>query len=214
MFLRIGTVLGIALVFATVARPGDILEVFGHRWSVPLAADWKIDQEEGAPVLRLLTPRPMTAPRRPYQFALAQTPSFQRVTVEAEVRRRQGSLIIVYAYRDPAHFNYAHLSIDAAAMAPHHNGIFHVYGGERVRISSVRGKPSLATTDWHKVKLEFDGPNGRASVLVDGESNPSLEGVDLSLTEGRVGIGSFFETADFRNVRITGEPAEVRISAR
>jgi hypothetical protein len=41
---------------------------------------------------------------------------------------------------------------------------------------------------------------------VNGKRNPSLEAVDLSLRHGRVGLGSFDETGDFRNVKITGEP--------
>jgi hypothetical protein len=60
-------------------------------------------------------------------------------SVEAEVRRNQSSLIMVYAWQDAAHFNYAHLSVDTAAKQVVHNGMFHVFGGERVRISSLDG---------------------------------------------------------------------------
>jgi hypothetical protein len=37
-----------------------------------------------------------------------------------------------------------------------------------------------------------------------GRSIPALEAVDLSLNSGRVGIGSFDETADVKNVQIEG----------
>ena len=73
-----------------------------------------------------------------------------------------------------------------------------------MRISSLNGPASLPSEDWHHVKLDYDGSTGTVSVTVDGQSNISLKGVDMSLGAGRVGLGSFFETADFKNLKITG----------
>jgi hypothetical protein len=196
------------LLLGSVAYAADNLEIFGIKWAVPLIADWAVEKQEDIPVLRMLVARPQTAPRRPVQFALAETPDFQRVTLQADVKRLGGSLILVYAYRDPAHFNYAHLSVDEGTKQPVHNGIFHVYGGERVRISREQGPASLPSMDdWYKVQLTYDAATGIAAVNVNGKPNQALEGVDLSLGPGRVGIGSFFETALFRNVKILGTPA-------
>jgi hypothetical protein len=188
----------------------DTLEVFGRKWSVPIGADWKI--ADGA--LHLLVQRPSTQPRRPSQYALADTPDLLKVTIEAEMqpelkalRNRRNSLIIVYAWRDKDHFNYAHLSVDAAKQVAVHNGIFHVYGGDRVRISSTEGPASLTADQWHKVKLVYDGSTGRVDVWVDGQTSASLRGVDMSLGAGKVGIGSFFDAGQFRNVRISGVTA-------
>jgi hypothetical protein len=188
----------------------DTVEVFGHKWSVPIAADWAVEKQDGVDVMRMLVERPQTQPRRPSQFALASdTPDFQQVTVEAEVKRLGGSLIFVYAYTDPAHFNYAHLSVDAPAKQPVHNGIFHVYGGDRVRISSAAGPGSLlSNAEWYRVRLDYDAATGLVEVKVNGQQLPSLRGIDLSLGAGKVGIGSFFEKALFRNVKITGRPAQ------
>jgi hypothetical protein len=114
------------------------------------------------------------------------------------------SLLIVFAYNDAAHFDYAHLSVDAAQAQPVHNGIFHVYGGERVRISSERGPAAFAASGrWYHVRLSWDSSNGRVNVAVDGRTVPALEAVDLSLGPGTIGLGSFDETAAFKNVRIT-----------
>lgn len=185
----------------------DTIDVFNRKWTVPIGNDWKVEQE-GGPVLRMLVARPQTAPRRPSQFALADTADFSKVTVECEVKRLGGSLIIVYAFNDPAHFNYAHLSVDTGLKQPVHNGIFHVFGGERVRISSQQGPAALPSAEeWYKVRLDWDGGTGLVTVKVNGQELPALRGVDLSLTKGKVGIGSFFETALFRNVKISGTPA-------
>lgn len=190
----------------------DVINVFGYHWTVPVAADWRIDNSGPEPVLRLIAPRgPLPGPRRPIQFALADTSDFSTVTVELEARPLGHSLIIVFAYRDAAHFDYAHLSIDPATREHVHNGIFHVYGGERVRISSEEGSAAFAATNhWYHVRLTRDGNSGSVEVTVDGQPIPALHAVDLSLRTGKVGIGSFDETGDFKNVQINGSAASHR----
>jgi hypothetical protein len=182
---------------------GETIDSFDRHWTVQRAADWSV--ENGA--LRLIVPGvvPPGIPRRPQRFALADTRPFRSVTVDAEVKRNQRSLIVVFAWQDEAHYNYAHISSDAAAKQPVHNGLFHVFGGERVRMSPLDGPASLLTAEWTPVKLTFDGDSGRCYVEVNGKRNPSLEAVDMSLRWGRVGLGSFDETGDFRRVRISGE---------
>jgi len=195
--------LAFLLLTSSLLPAADTLSVFGRHWTVPAASDWKIEQQGGTQVLRLVTPRnPLPGPRRPIQFALADTPDLEKVTVEADMRPLGHSLIIVYAYRDPAHFDYAHLSIDTATKEPHHNGVFHVYGGERVRISDTDGPAAFSSSGWHHVQLVWEGKSGEVRVSVDGQSIPALHAVDLSLRSGRVGIGSFDETGDFKNVKI------------
>ncbi len=213
--LRFAFVLALS---AAAAFAGDALEAFGFRWRVPALKDWKLEEAAGVAVLNLIVPTPANPspkPRRPVQFALADTPAFARVTIEAEIRQepagernRHTSLIFVYAYRDADHFNYVHFSVDAAKRQPVHNGIFHVYGGDRVRISSEEGPPTLIGEDWHKVRFVYDGATGKAEAWVDGKTSPSMRAVDLSLGAGKVGIGSFFDLGSFRNVRIKGETAK------
>lgn len=193
-----------ALVFAATAMAAERIEVFGHRWTVQNAADWKI---EDGPVLKLIaSANPIPGqPRRPQKFAVAETAPFRKVTVEAEIRPGGRSLIIVYSWQDETHYNYAHISSDTAVKQNVHNGMFHVFGGERVRISALDGPQSFTTQEWTPVKLVFDGDTGRCYVEVNGKRNPSLEAVDLSLRHGRVGLGSFNELGEFRRVRISGQ---------
>lgn len=194
------------LISASLLFAANTLEVFGHKWSVRNSSDWKVDNEDGTPVLHLVTPRePLPGPRRPIQFAIADTKDFGDVQVEADARPLGRSLMIVFCYRDPAHFDYAHLSIDTGTKQSHHNGIFHVYDGERVRISSPEGPAAFpANRRWYHVKLTHSAKAGEVQVSVDGRLIPALHAVDLSLTSGKVGLGSFDETADFKNVHISG----------
>ena len=196
------------LLLASLLPAADNLQIFDHQWSVPTGGDWEIRKEDGAPILHMKTGREPLAsgPRRPFQFALADAGPFSKVTVDADVRPLKRSVMIVYAYRDPAHFDYAHISADI--KVPVHNGIFHVYGGERVRISPERGPAAFPEINrWYHVKLVHDGATGAVDVTVDGKPVPALHAVDLSLTTGKIGIGSFNETGDFKNVKISGVPA-------
>jgi len=197
-------VLSFVTALAASTAP-ETIEAFGQKWAVPIAADWAV--EEG--ILHLKVPRPQEHPRRPKQFALAETPDWQTVTLSVEAKSPEGNLILVYAYRDESHFNYAHLSTDEATKQPVHNGIFHVYGGDRVRISTEKGPAALPAKDeWVKIQLTHDASTGIVGVTINGKAWRAFEAVDLSLGAGKVGIGSFFNTADFRNLTLTGNPAK------
>ncbi|HYZ83282.1 MAG TPA: hypothetical protein VE621_02720 [Bryobacteraceae bacterium] len=183
----------------------DTIDGLGFKWTVPVGSEWSIEQDQ-APTLHVLKERPQREPRRPIQFALAETSDYRKLTLECEVKRIGGSLILVYAYQDPTHFNYAHLSVDTGKKQPVHNGIFHVFGGERVRISTLDGPAALPSDqEWYRVRLDWDGDTGLVTVKVNGQELPSLRGVDLSLTHGKFGLGSFFDRAKFRNLRVTGK---------
>ena len=205
------TAAGVAIACA-LAAAADTIEVFGDRWTVPNRADWRITNENGTEILSLIQGRePAPGPRRPSQFAIADTPLWAHVVMEADLRPLGRSLMIVFAYRDAAHFDYAHLSTDTASKQPVHNGIFHVYGGERVRISREDGPAAFAETGrWYHVRLDYDSVTGRVKVDVDGQAVPALDAVDVSLGRGHAGIGSFDETGEFKNVRISGSAAALR----
>jgi hypothetical protein len=197
--------IAILTVSAVAVCAADKLTVFGHEWAVPLASDWKVEHVDGDEVLRLVEHRgPLPGPRRPIQFVLRDLGKYGRLTFEGDVKPLGGSLLLVFAYRDEAHFDYAHLSVDPASKEPVHNGIFHVYGGERVRISSDQGPAAFSSSGrWYHVKLVHDAVNGTVGVTVDGAAVPALDAVDRSLGAGKCGFGSFDETGEFKNVKIT-----------
>ncbi|GAB4412798.1 MAG: hypothetical protein OHK0021_20990 [Bryobacter sp.] len=53
--------------------------------------------------------------------------------------------------------------------------------------------------------LGYDAKTGVTKATVGGKEYPSLVAADLSLMKGRIGLGSFFETAQFRKLRVTAK---------
>lgn len=206
--MRRRTLLSLPLAAAAAQRvaAAERIQAFGLPWSAPIGADWKVAQVDGVETLSLLVARPQQKdPRRPFQYALAETEPLGGFSLEVEVQpgKPGESLVIVYAWRDYEHFNYVHLSVDAASFQPVHNGIFHVYGGDRVRISREEGPGTLPDGNWRAVKVVYDASTGIVEAAVDGKTSPSLRGADLSLGAGRIGLGSFFNTANFRKFKLT-----------
>jgi hypothetical protein len=197
------------LLLACPAFAADTVEAFGYKWKVPAAADWAVEGSGAAQVLRMTVQHPDTRqlPRRPAYYALAQTAPMTEVTLDVEVRRLQerGALILIYAWKDENHFNYAHFSPDAPSKQPVHSGIFHVYGGDRVRISGTEGPGTLPDMEWTPVHLTYSAKTHRCEVTVGGRPFTSLQAVDLSLDGGLIGVGSFFNSAEFRKLQVHGK---------
>jgi hypothetical protein len=191
----------ILLLLGVAASAQERIQALGRTWEVPFAAEWAGSAEE----LKMLVARPQESPRYPVQYALLAGDEFGSFRLECEVKRESGSLILVYAWQGPKHFNYVHLSVDSPEKQPVHNGVFHVFGSDRSRISVTKGAGSLPTTDWTPVVLDYDAKTGVMKATVGGKEFPSLVAADLSLTRGRIGLGSFFETAQFRKLRITAK---------
>jgi len=204
-FVEFFAPVALVLVASTVSATESI-QAIGYTWSVDQSSDWTVENN----ALRLLNKAEPAAgkPRRPTKIALVESASYRKVTIDADVKRNGKSVILVYGWQDADHYNYAHISSDEASKVRVHNGMFHVFGGDRVRMSGFDGPASLPTPDWTPVRLVFDGDTGLCYVEVNGQRNPSLEAVDMDLKWGRVGFGSFNETGDIRNLKITGELRE------
>lgn len=192
--------IALLLVFSVGLLAGDTITALGHKWSVRNAADWKAS----ADTLELAVKSEPGTPRRPHQFAILDDGPFDAVTIGVDVKRYGKSLLLVVAYQDESHYNYVHISVDDPARQPVHNGIFHVFGGERVRISPLEGGPGvLPTNEWTPVKVSWNGKTGEVVCHADGKTSGAMRAVDLSLKHGKIGLGSFNETGAFRNLKIT-----------
>ncbi len=176
-------------------------------WQFPYPEDWVIGTEGPLHFLHMLRNREPLVPRRPVQFALLKGVNVGSFSFQAQVRREHRSLLMVFNYVDTLHFYYTHLSVDPGTKVEVHNWIFIVDGGPRHRIAGTEAAPVLPDTNWHKIRVQRDIQSGSIEVFVDAERAPRFSVIDRTFTCGQLGLGSFDETGDFADVRLTSEDA-------
>jgi len=202
----------LAAVLLTQAAPAaDVSVDFesggSSGWLLPLPRDWKIVTEDGNSFLRLEKPGPVGNPRRPTKFAIWEADCVGDFKLSVRVRRAEKSLAIAFGYQDRSRFYYAHISSDDGSHSVH-NGLFKVYGGSRYRIGGEGSAPALPDQQWHTIRIERTIADGRMAVTIDDDAEPRFEVIDPSFRFGRIGLGSFDETGDFDDFRLTGESVE------
>ena len=179
--------------------PGALAE-----WSLDGSGAWTI--AEGKLILERAG-KPTGPIRRPAALAILKMDSLRKVTLKAEVRSTapqdviRRDLNLIFGYESPSRFYYVHLS---GITDDVHHGIFLVADADRRRIDDGKGQPQLKDQNWHSVRLERDGATGRIEIYVDGSEAPVLAASDTTIRAGRVGLGSFDDTGEFRNIEITG----------
>ena len=176
-------------------------------WQFPFAEDWVVKQEGPLHYLHMLRSRDPLVPRRPQQFGLMKGVTVGSFTLETRVRREGSSMMIVFNYVDSLHFYYTHLSQDPGRKIDVHNGIFLVDGAPRRRIAGLEADPVLPDTNWHKVRVEREVASGSIRVFVDAEPQPRFSAVDKTFKCGQIGLGSFDETGDYTDVKLSSKDA-------
>ena len=178
-------------------------------WDMPFPEDWEILQQGDVHYLHMKRNREPLVPRRPMQFARLKGVKVGSFTLNVDVRRAGGSMIVVFNYVDGLHFYYVHLSENPGTQIPVHNGIFLVNGNPRYRIAGLEAKQALPDKEWHHVRIVRNVKTGSIQVFVDNEKDPRFSVVDRTFTCGQVGLGSFDETGDFSHFRLQSKDAEV-----
>jgi hypothetical protein len=180
-------------------------------WQLPHPEDWSIVSEAGAQggghYLHMNRNREPGVPRRPLQFALIKGVNVGSFDFQARLRREGRSMMVVFNYVDSLHFYYTHLSMDTGTKQPVHNGIFIVNGKPRKRVAGIDAPPALPDRNWHRVRVTRDARRGSIEVFMDDAPRPLFSVVDSTFTCGQVGIGSFDETGDFRDVTLKSNDA-------
>jgi hypothetical protein len=180
------------------------------RYELPYPEDWAVQQEGPLHYLHMLRARDAEEPRHPIQFARLKGITVGSFTLETRVRREHLSVAIAFNYVDAVHFYYTHLSVDAGAKVAVHNGVFLVDGAPRRRIGGIEAPPALPDTNWHKIRLARDVNSGSIKVFVDNEAQPHFSLVDKTFKCGQIGLGSFDETGDYTDVKLSSNDAGCR----
>jgi len=187
-------------------KPTFSAESLDKEWTLDGTGSWAV--RDG--LLALVTAgKPGGSIRRPSAVALVNGPELTDTTFDVEVRSTAAlppvtprrDALLVTGYQSPTRFYYVHLS---AVRDDVHNGIFLVNDADRRRIDTRSEIAPLVDQDWHRVRLVRTPGTGRIEVYVDGRTEPIMVATDKTLAWGRVGVGSFDDTAEFRHVVVTG----------
>lgn len=193
-------------VQAPAPRPSLVDTATGHEWTLDGNGTWTI--RDG--ILALVTAGKPAGPiRRPSALAIANGPDLTDATLSVELRSTAAlpavtprrDVLLVVGYQSPTRFYYVHLS---AVRDDVHNGIFLVNDADRRRIDSRSAVAPLVDKAWHRARLVRTASTGRLEVYIDDGAEPIMVGTDTTLGWGRAGVGSFDDTAEFRNVSVTG----------
>ncbi|HEU5117068.1 MAG TPA: hypothetical protein VFT74_10420, partial [Isosphaeraceae bacterium] len=141
--------------------------------------------------------------RSPFNIALLPDLDVESFVMDLKVRstaRDYGhrDVCLFFGYQDPSHFYYSHLGKEAD---PHAHSIFLVNDEPRVSIARERTKGTPWTDDWHHVRVVRDVKSGLIAIYYDDMDKPVMSAEDKHFTHGRLGIGTFDDTALFDDIR-------------
>lgn len=185
---------------ASAVRPSFDSPARLSEWTIDGSGQWEIKDGLLALVKAGVPAGPI---RRPAGLAILKSDPFTTFTFEVDLRSEEPETLLVrdveliVDWQSPTRFYYVHL---AAKVDDVHNGIFLVNDADRKRLDQPTSTPQLKDKAWHHVKLERDPASGRIAVFVNDMSKPALQATDSTLQSGRVGLGSFDETGQFKNV--------------
>ncbi len=171
-------------------------------WTIDGSGEWEVKDGLLALVKAGVPAGPI---RRPAGLAILKSDPFTTFTYEVDLRSEEPETLLVrdveliVDWQSPSRFYYVHL---AAKVDDVHNGIFLVNDADRKRLDQPTSTPQLKDKAWHHVRLDREPSSGRIAVFVDDMSKPALLAMDSTLQSGRVGLGSFDETGQFKNVSI------------
>lgn len=179
-----------------------------------LALDWTLDGSgawtlDGGLLALVTAGTPSGSIRRPSAIAVLNSPVFGDVTLEVDVRSTAAmpdvtprrDVLLIAGYESPTRFYYAHIS---SVRDEVHNGIFLVHDADRRRIDAASETAPLIDREWHRARLVREATSGRIAVYYGDRAEPIMTATDRTLPNGRVGVGSFDDTAEFRRVRVVG----------
>jgi murein DD-endopeptidase MepM/ murein hydrolase activator NlpD len=200
------------------AAPGDWPVLFeddfgkgAGRWQPTDPAAWKvIDTGKGHAYSQFAQSNYKPPHRSPFNFALVRDLVVGDFALEARVRSTardypHRDVCLVFGYQDPAHFYYAHLG---KQTDDHANQVFIVNDAPRSKISTKTTAGTPWDDGWHRVRVVRRVAGGTTEVYFDDMKTPAMTARDRTFAWGQVGVGSFDDTADWADVRVSGTRAE------
>lgn len=177
------------------------------RWKPTDAKAWKvIETKDGKALSQHAQSKYKPKVRSPLNYALVKGLVVGDFVLEAKVKstaRDYGhrDVCLFFGWQSPEKFYYVHL---AKKADDHANQVFIVNDKPRVKISKTTTDGTSWTDGWHQVKIVRKVSDGTIEVFFDDMKKPVMTAADKTFTSGQVGVGSFDDTGDWRDVKVSG----------
>jgi len=204
------------LTLAHLGSAGDNLPIvfqedFEHgaaRWEPKDPAQWQIKKTDKGQVYSQFKKETTYKPphRTPTNVAIEKTVAFSDMELTGRVRSTHPDYghrdaVVVFGYQDADHFYYVHLGKKAD---DHANQIFIVNGADRTKISITSTAGTDWTDNWHTVKVVRKPSDGAIEIYFDDMQKPVMTANDKTFAYGRIGVGTFDDTADWDDITVRG----------
>ena len=179
-------------------------------WAFTDRDAWKVEEVGGTRVLdQFKASQYEPEVRSPLNLGLVDGLSLGAFVMDLQVHsttRDYGhrDVCLVFGHVDPSHFYYVHLGKEADE---HAHSVFAVDGSPRVSIAEERTEGTPWTDGWHHVRLVRTPEDKSILVYFDDMETPIMRASDDRFPNGRVGLGTFDDTAQFASIQIWGEKA-------
>ncbi len=171
------------------------------RWEPTDPKAWKvIDTKDGKAFSQHAQSKYKPPHRSPLNIALVKDLVVGGFVLEAKCRSTvkdygHRDLCVFFGHQGPDRFYYVHLAKKADDRA---NQVFVVNKADRKKISKTSTDGTAWTDGWHDIKVVRKGAS--IEVFFDGKKVMTAE--DDTFKWGRVGVGSFDDTGDWRDVKV------------
>lgn len=186
----------------------DDFEQGAGEWEFLDPSSWKVAEEEGARLLSQHREKSDYQPphRSPTHVAILKGPIVSDLELTVRVRSTGRDVdhrdaCLFFGYQDGAHFYYVHLG---KVTDPHCNQIFIVNGADRIKITSQTTYGTPWDDAWHTVTIIRRVDDGAIEIYFDDMEQPVMTARDKTFAWGRVGVGSFDDTADWDDMVLRG----------
>jgi hypothetical protein len=207
---------GIIMIFLFIVlwscdRGGDFEDNFQNgiksQWSPKTLEKWELAKDGENGFYRLKEPGLHdTGVSRPSEYSLIKNYIYSNFTFkcklrcDAPVNVRYRDVVIIFGYQDDTHFYYVQFSNISDDL---HNAIMLVNGEYRMRINKDIPEPVLKDQAFHNVEVKRE--NEKIEVYYD--SKLLMQAEDNTFPSGKLGIGSYDDTASFDDVHAVGKQA-------
>lgn len=178
------------------------------RWEPTDKNAWKLVKGDNSTVLSLFQQSKYKPKyRSPLNYTLVKDIPVGDFVLDVKARstaREYGhrDVCLIFGHQNADQFYYVHL---ATKQDDHAHQIFIVNNAARTKISETSTKGVHWTEGWHQLRVVRTASDGKIAVFFDDLEKPVMTATDKNFAGGKVGLGSFDDTADFDDVVLSGE---------